>query len=255
MWRDFPDRLCAAAGCRALVWSRPGYGRSTPRASGERWPPSYMHHQALEVLPALLRALAVATPPWLLGHSDGASIALLHAARFAVAGCVVMAPHLFVEPVSLASIEQARRAYLDSDLRERLARYHDDPDSAFWGWNDIWLAPAFRDWNIEAEIAGIGAPLLAIQGLDDEYGTLAQIHAVARRVPQTRTAGAAGLWALAASRPARCGDRRRDRLSAPPPRLRTRDSSVGQSGRRLVDARQHLRRQLVQQRHRLQVGL
>jgi pimeloyl-ACP methyl ester carboxylesterase len=185
MWRDFPDRLCAAAGCRALVWSRPGYGRSTPRASGERWPPSYMHHQALEVLPALLRALAVATPPWLLGHSDGASIALLHAARFAVAGCVVMAPHLFVEPVSLASIEQARRAYLDSDLRERLARYHDDPDSAFWGWNDIWLAPAFRDWNIEAEIAGIGAPLLAIQGLDDEYGTLAQIHAVARRVPQT----------------------------------------------------------------------
>lgn len=185
MWRDFPDRLCAAAGCRGLVYSRPGYGHSTPRAAGEHWAPDFMHRQAFELLPALLRALGVTTPPWLLGHSDGGSIALLHAARFPVAGCVVMAPHILVEPVSVASIEQARRAYLEGDLRARLARHHADPDSAFWGWNDIWLDPAFRGWNIEAEIATISAPLLAIQGLDDEYGTLEQIRGIARRVPQT----------------------------------------------------------------------
>ncbi|MBX3635257.1 MAG: alpha/beta hydrolase [Rubrivivax sp.] len=184
MWRDFPDRLCAAAGCRGLVYSRPGYGRSTPRAASERWAPDFMHRQAFELLPALLRACHVTTPPWLLGHSDGGSIALLHAARFPVAGCVVMAPHILVEPVSVSSIGQARRAYLEGDLRARLARHHDDPDSAFWGWNDIWLDPAFRSWTIEAEIATISAPLLAIQGLDDEYGTLEQIRGIARRVPQ-----------------------------------------------------------------------
>jgi pimeloyl-ACP methyl ester carboxylesterase len=184
MWRDFPDRLCAAAGCRGLVYSRPGYGRSTPRAADERWAPDFMHRQAWEVLPALLRALAVAASPWLLGHSDGGSIALLHAARFPVAGCVVMAPHILVEPLSVASIEQARRAYLEGNLRERLARHHADPDSAFWGWNDIWLDPAFRGWNIEADLDAITAPLLAIQGLDDEYGTLEQIRGIARRVPQ-----------------------------------------------------------------------
>jgi pimeloyl-ACP methyl ester carboxylesterase len=171
MWRDFPDRLRAAAGCRGFVYSRPGYGRSTPRDAGERWAPDFMHRQAFAVLPALLRALAIATPPWLLGHSDGGSIALLHASRHPVAGCVVMAPHILVEPVSVTSIEKARRAYLEADLRQRLARHHDDPDSAFWGWNDIWLDPAFRSWTIQAEIAAISAPLLAIQGLDDEYGT------------------------------------------------------------------------------------
>jgi pimeloyl-ACP methyl ester carboxylesterase len=185
MWRDFPQQLCAAAGCRGLVYSRPGYGRSTPRAADERWAPDFMHRQAWELLPALLHALGVTTPPWLLGHSDGGSIALLHAARRPVAGCVVMAPHILVEPVSLTSIEQARRAYLEGTLRERLARHHDDPDSAFWGWNGIWLDPAFRGWNIEAEIAAITAPLLAIQGVDDEYGTLEQIRGIARRVPQT----------------------------------------------------------------------
>lgn len=185
MWRDFPDRLCAAAGCRGLVYSRPGYGRSTPRAADERWAPDFMHREAWGVLPALLRALAVTVPPWLLGHSDGGSIALLHAARCPVGGCVVMAPHLFVEAISVASIERARRAYVEGELRQRLARHHDDPDSAFWGWNDIWLDPAFRGWNIEAEISTITAPLLAIQGRDDEYGTPAQVHAIAGRVPQT----------------------------------------------------------------------
>jgi len=189
MWRDFPQRLCDAAGVRGVVYSRPGYGRSTPRAAHERWGLDFMHRQAHELLPALLDALPIdrhRQPPWLLGHSDGGSIALLHAARHPhqVAGTVVMAPHLFVEDVSIASIQQARHHYEHTDLRQRLARYHDDPDSAFFGWNDIWLDPPFAHWNIEAEIAGIACPLLAMQGLDDEYGTLEQIRAIGRRVPQ-----------------------------------------------------------------------
>ena len=190
MWRDFPQRLCAALGCAGLVYSRPGYGRSTPRAPDEAWGVDFMHHQADAVLPALLRALGIDTshaPPWLLGHSDGGSIALLHAARYPerVASAIVLAPHIVVEAVGLASIERARQAYLGADLLERLARYHDDPDSAFWGWNRIWLDPAFRDWTIESDLARITCPLLAIQGLDDEYGTLEQIRGIARRVPQT----------------------------------------------------------------------
>jgi pimeloyl-ACP methyl ester carboxylesterase len=188
MWRDFPQRLCDAAGVHGIVYSRPGYGRSTPRDAHERWGLDFMHRQAHELLPALLDALHVdrqAQPPWLLGHSDGGSIALLHAARFPrqVAGAIVMAPHLFVEEVSIASIQRSRHHYERTDLRQRLARYHDDPDSAFWGWNDIWLDPPFAHWNIEAEIATIACPLLAMQGSDDEYGTLEQIRAIARRVP------------------------------------------------------------------------
>jgi pimeloyl-ACP methyl ester carboxylesterase len=173
------------------VWSRPGYGRSTPRAADERWAPDFMHRQAHEVMPALFQALGVDAerePPWLFGHSDGGSIALLHAARFrqAVAGLVVLAPHILVEELSVTSIAQAKVAYETTDLRARLARHHDDPDSAFRGWNDIWLDPAFRDWSIEDEIATIRAPILAVQGLDDEYGTLEQIRGIARRVPGTR---------------------------------------------------------------------
>ena len=191
MWRDFPQRLCMAAGCRGLVYSRPGYGSSTPRAPEEAWAPDFMHRQAFEVLPALLDALGIdrgAQPPWLFGHSDGGSIALLHAARFPamVAGSIVLAPHILVEDLSVTSIEATRQAYLHTDLRQRLARHHDDPDSAFWGWNRIWLDPGFRGWTIEGEIATIAGPLLAVQGLDDEYGTLAQIHGIAQRVPQTR---------------------------------------------------------------------
>ncbi len=189
MWKDFPARLCAAAGMRGLVYSRPGYGRSTPRAADESWAPDFMHRQAAQVLPALLDALGVAQQPrWLFGHSDGASIALLHAARFAreVRGAIVLAPHIMVEQLSVDSIAKSRDAYLDTDLRARLARYHDDPDSAFWGWNRIWLDAAFRDWSIEDEIGSIRCPLLAVQGLDDAYGTLAQIRGIAQRVPRTR---------------------------------------------------------------------
>jgi len=190
MWRDFPQRLCNAAGLHGIVYSRPGYGRSTPRDPSERWGLDFMHRQAHELLPALLDELQVDRdrhPPWLLGHSDGGSIALLHAARFPqrVAGVIAIAPHLFVEEVSIASIQQARHHYERTDLRQRLSRYHDDPDSAFWGWNDIWLHPPFAHWNIEADITAITCPLLVMQGIDDEYGTLRQIQAIAQRVPHT----------------------------------------------------------------------
>jgi pimeloyl-ACP methyl ester carboxylesterase len=195
MWKDFPARLCAAAGCRGLVYSRPGSGRSTPRDAGERWGADYLHRQACSVLPAVLDALEVDSrrnPPWLFGHSDGGSIALIYAARHPglVAGLVLLSPHILVEDLSIRSIAKARAAYLDSDANEfkhKLGRYHDDPDSAFWGWNDIWLAPAFRDWSIEDEISAIGCPLLAVQGQGDEYGTLEQIHGIQRRLPQTRS--------------------------------------------------------------------
>jgi pimeloyl-ACP methyl ester carboxylesterase len=191
MWRDFPERLCRAAHCRGLVYSRPGYGQSSPREADEHWSPDFMHRQAREVLPALLAALGVDTaarPPWLFGHSDGGSIALLYAAMFPdrLLGAIVVAPHIVVEDISIASIEQARAAYLQGDLRQRLARHHADVDSAFWGWNYIWLDPAFRDWKLTEAIREIRAPLLAVQGLDDEYGSLLQIRGIQARVPHTQ---------------------------------------------------------------------
>ena len=185
MWKDFPRDFCDAHRFSGFVFSRYGYGGSTAKPSEERWAPDFMHRQADEVLPALF-AHAGIERPWLFGHSDGGSIALLHAARHPAAGVVAVAPHLFVEDVSIASIEKARDAYESTDLRMRLARHHADPDSAFRGWNDVWLSPAFRRWNIEAEIATIACPVLAVQGEGDEYGTLAQIDAIAARLPKTR---------------------------------------------------------------------
>ena len=191
LWKDFPQALCEAAGCRGLVYSRPGYGNSTPRAAQEAWGLDFLHRQAHEVLPAFFDALAIDcenNPLWLFGHSDGASIALLYAAAHParVSGLVVLAPHIVVEDVAVTSIAEAREAYLETDMRERLAKHHADPDSAFWGWNDIWLHPPFKEWSIELEIQTITCPLLAVQGLDDEYGTLEQIRGIARRLPQTR---------------------------------------------------------------------
>ena len=184
MWKGFPAAFCAANGLAGVVFSRYGYGRSTPKPPAERWAPDFMHEQALEVLPRLLTRLGVERP-WLFGHSDGGSIALLHAAQFPAAGVVAVAPHLFVEDVAIASIERARTSFEAGDLRRGLAKYHDDPDSAFRGWNDAWLSPEFRAWNIEADIVNVSCPVLAVQGADDEYGTLEQIRAVARHVPQT----------------------------------------------------------------------
>ena len=185
MWKDFPEWFCSSNGFRGLVFSRYGYGQSTPKPADERWTPDFMHAQAYEVLPALFTELNI-DRPWLFGHSDGGSIALLHAARFEVAGIIVVAPHLFVEDVSIRSIDRAREAYATTDLRARLGRYHADPDSAFRGWNDAWLNPAFRNWNIEAELATIRCPVLAVQGEDDEYGTLAQMRGIAEKLPKTR---------------------------------------------------------------------
>jgi pimeloyl-ACP methyl ester carboxylesterase len=182
MWREWPAQVCAAAGRAGIVYSRRGYGESDPipdvRGSG-RLGADYMHREAFEVLPRLLEALEIESPV-LLGHSDGGTIALLHASRLSVTSCIVMAPHVIVEDCSVAAIEEARRAY-GSGLRERLQRYHADVDGAFWQWNDVWLSAAFRDFDIRPECRRIDAPLLAIQGENDPYGTLRQIEEIEPR--------------------------------------------------------------------------
>jgi pimeloyl-ACP methyl ester carboxylesterase len=186
MWRDFPQRLCDACGCRGLVYSRYGYGASTLRPRGEGLPFDFLEREAREALPAFLRAAGVEARPWLFGHSDGASIALLHAAVFplALAGAVVLAPHISVEDVTIAGIVAAKRTYATTDLRQRLARYHPDPDAVFACWHERWLDPAFRGWSIEALLPAIRCPLLAVQGFEDEYGTMAQLDGIKRYVPQ-----------------------------------------------------------------------
>lgn len=190
MWKGFPVQLCEAVGCRGLVLSRWGYGRSSPRPGHERWPVDFMHQQARDFLPAFFDAVGVDVVrerPWFYGHSDGGSIALLYAAFHPqlAGGLIVAAPHIFVEDVTVASIEKARDGYVTTRLRSKLARYHADPDSAFWGWNDVWLDPDFRRWDIRELLGSIRCPVLAIQGYDDEYGTMAQIEGIAERVPQT----------------------------------------------------------------------
>lgn len=182
MWKDFPHRVAHSANRNVLVYSRAGYGRSSPAKLpyGVR----YMHDEALVVLPRLLDACAIERPI-LLGHSDGGSIALIHAAAAGrpVAGLVLMAPHVIVEDVSIESIAAAKVAWRTTDLRAKLARYHDDVDGAFTGWNDIWLHPDFRDWNIEDLVRDVRCPILAIQGEDDEYGTFDQIERIERLAP------------------------------------------------------------------------
>jgi pimeloyl-ACP methyl ester carboxylesterase len=187
MWKDFPETLCRLLNMRGLVYSRPGYGASTPRAIDEPWDVDFMHQQATDILPALLQALSI-NRPWLFGHSDGGSIALLFAAKYpdALAGAIVLAPHIFVEDISVNSIRAAREAYLHQDLRKKLARYHDDVDSAFFGWNDIWLSPAFRTWDITSELAAIRCSLFAIQGKQDEYGTMQQVHGIRNQCPHAQ---------------------------------------------------------------------
>jgi pimeloyl-ACP methyl ester carboxylesterase len=182
MWKDFPQRVAHAANRDVVVYSRAGYGRSS--AATLPYGVRYMHDEALVVLPALLDALRIERPV-LLGHSDGASIALIHAGASgrAVRGLVLMAPHVMVEDVSIASIEAAKVAWRTTDLRQRLARHHDDVDAAFRAWNDIWLHPDFRAWSIEAEVRQVRCPVLAIQGEDDEYGTMAQIERIAALTP------------------------------------------------------------------------
>lgn len=181
MWRDFPGRLAHATGCNALVYSRFGYGNSEALRADR--PVRYMHDEALIALPELLDRLAIERPI-LVGHSDGGSIALIHAGGSgrAVAGVVTLAAHVLVEDLSVASIAAAKTAYETTDLRSRLARYHADVDSAFLGWNRIWLHPDFRAWNIEEYLPSITCPVLAIQGEDDEYGTMEQMRRIGAQV-------------------------------------------------------------------------
>jgi pimeloyl-ACP methyl ester carboxylesterase len=187
-WGDWPRALCAAAGCRGLVFSRYGYGRSQRRPPGQAWPVDYLGIEAREHLPALLKALGIDSsraPPILFGHSDGATIALQYAAAFpqAASAIIVLAPHLFVEPIARARIEQMRRRWQDGRLRAKLAQLHEDPEHVFMGWNGCWLAPAFQGWNISDELEAIRCPTLAIQGTLDQYGTLEQLFELQRRVP------------------------------------------------------------------------
>lgn len=183
MWKDFPARLAAATGARVMAWSRHGYGGSSALAGARA--ADYLHEEALVWLPRVLDALGIGQPV-LLGHSDGATIALIHAALPCANTCglIVMAPHVMVEQITLDGLEAARRAYTAGALKRGLARYHADPDSAFHGWNDRWLEQSFRDFDIRPLLPAIRVPVLAIQGVGDEYGTLAQIDAIAQTVQQ-----------------------------------------------------------------------
>ncbi|MHB8668759.1 MAG: alpha/beta fold hydrolase [Burkholderiales bacterium] len=178
-WRDFPDRIAAATGLPAIVYARYGHGKSD--ALQQPHGVDFMHREALESLPELLRLLGV-DRPILIGHSDGASIALIHAGSgHPLSGLVALAPHVFVEDISIEGITAAKRAFETTDLPRKLARHHRDARKTFYGWNDVWLAPAFRGWNIEGFLPAIKCPLLAIQGHGDAYGSMAQVDAIARQ--------------------------------------------------------------------------
>ena len=181
LWRDFPRKVATRLHAPAVVYSRFGYGASDG-LTGKRTP-RFMHDEALGVLPALLDQLGI-EQPILIGHSDGASIALIHSAASGrpVRGLVCLAPHVFVEPVCVESIAKIRQSYFDTDLKQRLAKYHARVDDAFLGWADIWLEPEFLSWSIEDLLGRIDRPLLLIQGEDDEYGTLAQLDRIEAHV-------------------------------------------------------------------------
>jgi len=176
LWRAFPGDVSETTRHPGLVYSRHGNGWSSPLAGRRR--PDYMHEEALDFLPRVVGEL-VGRPPILVGHSDGASIALIYAGSdHPVEALVLIAPHVFVEPETLESIGSIRDRFPHSDMPAKMARYHADPDSTFYGWADIWLDPRFREWNIEQHLAGISAPTLLIQGDSDEYGTLRQLDAI-----------------------------------------------------------------------------
>ena len=186
LWKDWPEKVCESLGCEGWVYSRRGYGQSEGiadvRGSG-RLLANYMHQEACEVLPALLQALNISNP-LLVGHSDGGTIALIHACQYQVAGCVVMAPHVMVEDISIQAIAQAREQF--EKLKPKLATFHKDVDVAFWQWNDVWLSDAFRSFDIRPLLHNIESPLMAIQGVDDPYGTMAQIDEISAKVPHTQ---------------------------------------------------------------------
>lgn len=186
LWRDFPDKVARLLGFRALIYSRQGYGQSDPLDAPRGV--DFMHREALDVLPALLQAYGIERA-LLIGHSDGASIALIHAATFAetVEALVLMAPHVLVEAISQQSIARVTETYERGGLKARLTRHHAHVDDAFLGWSRIWLDPRFRTWSLGAECQRLTVPTLLIQGEDDEYGTLAQIDAIEQAVPGPTT--------------------------------------------------------------------
>lgn len=184
LWKEFPRQLAETSGCRVLSYSRAGYGGSDPCPLPR--PLRFMHDEGLRVLPKILDAAGIEQAV-LVGHSDGASIALIHAGGLAdrrIRGLILMAPHVFVEELTLTSIRQARDAYADTDLRQRLRRYHgDNVDCAFLGWSVAWLDPSFLQWNLEEYLPTIGVPVLLIQGEEDNYGTLRQLEAIKAQLP------------------------------------------------------------------------
>ncbi len=186
LWRDFPPQLAAATGREVIAYSRYGHGRS--EQLHEARTTEYMHDEARIVLPELLRALQLDAPV-LFGHSDGASIALIYAASIpaGATALILEAPHVFVEPLTIRSIELARDTAAQTDLLEKLGRYHADAAATFRGWNDIWLHPEFAQWDITALLPSVAIPVLLLQGRDDEYGTIAQLDAIAAAVKHTST--------------------------------------------------------------------
>ena len=183
---DWPLAVCHATGRSGVVYSRRGYGQSDPAPLGRKvLRPDYMHREAFEALRALLAELKIERPV-LLGHSDGATIALLHASQFPVAACIAIAPHVLVESVAVDAIGQAKLAFETGDLRQRLAKHHADVDGAFWQWNDVWLSEEFASFDIRPECQRITAPLLLVQGLNDEYGTMRQLDEIAKAAPHAQ---------------------------------------------------------------------
>ncbi|KAA0070554.1 alpha/beta hydrolase [Tardiphaga sp. P9-11] len=176
LWGDFPDKLQAATGAGVFVYSRAGYGSSTPVALPR--PLDYMHVEALEVLPQLLDSIGFRRG-LLVGHSDGGSIAAIYAGGIQdhrIRGVSMIAPHFVVEDISVTSIADIKTAYEQGDLKAKLARWHDDVDNAFYGWNGAWLDPQFRDWDISDYLAYVRVPVQILQGADDHYGTMKQIE-------------------------------------------------------------------------------
>ena len=190
---DWPLAICCATGRAGLVYSRRGYGQSGPAPKGcstssanrHVLQADYMHREACNVLPALLAELKI-KHPLLLGHSDGATIALLHASQCPVTACIAMAPHVVVESVAITAIGQARQAFESGDLRQRLARHHADVDGAFWQWNDVWLSDGFASFDIRQQCRHITAPLLLVQGQNDKYGTMRQLDEIAQAAPHAQ---------------------------------------------------------------------
>ena len=193
LWRDFPKRFCDAMQMRGLVFSRKGYGQSTPREPHEHWSADFMHTQAIDFLPAFLESQGIDTerePPILFGHSDGATIALIYAATYPerIRGLMVLAPHIVIEDITIESIKQGKITYEtpSTQLKTKLSRYHADVDSAFYGWCDVWLSNSFQSFDIRALLKCITCPVLAVQGQNDVYGTMAQIDEIAQQAPQTQ---------------------------------------------------------------------